>query len=82
MLLHTLRQLSCEVLDLMTCAYLIILPMQRLLVIPSIEPSLWATWNHLFLSYILLSVCHRLRFYPNMATAIRLSSATRDWDGD
>ena len=82
MLLRTLRQLSCEVLDLLTSAKLIILPMQRLLVITSIEPSLWATRNHLLFSYFLLLVCYRLRFYPDMATAIRLSSVTRDWDGD
>ena len=81
MLLHTLRQLSCEVSDLLTCVKLIF-PMQRLLAITSIEPSLWATRNHLLFSYFLLSVCYRLRFHANMATAIRLSSATRAWDGD
>ena len=82
MLLPTLRQLSCEVSDPLTCAKLTILPVQRLLVITSIESSVWAARNHLLFSYLLLSVCYRLRFYANMATAIRLSAATRDWDGD
>lgn len=82
MLLLTLRQPLCKNNILKYSAELMLHHFKRLLAITSTQPSFWAARDDMLLGNLLSAICHRLCIYADMASALRLSSAARYWDGN
>ena len=80
---HLISQLhSCKAFSLSALPTADTVINQRLLVLTSFEPLSWASGNNIHLGVLLPLVRHRLRIYPNVATAFCLSPAAWHRDGN